>query len=448
MTAGLCKGCFADLATGEECPNCASDGSLIPEHGDVLVPGVVLGRKLAVGRLLGRGGFGATYLAWDTNLRVRVAIKEFLPRQLAARDPGETRVHPYSGNLDAFQTGLDQFLGEARNLAQFRDHPGIISVLDFFPENGTGYMVMEYLDGSTLDQYIARVGQLDTVVVLRLIVPVADALRACHKVGLIHRDISPDNIFITNDGRVKVLDFGAARFAIGAQSMNLSVILKEGYAPFEQYQRNGRQGAWTDVYALTASLYRLLTGGLPVSAPDRIGGTQLPTPTELGVAMPPGLQALLDRGLALQPEQRYQTVDAFLADLQGVLRESGASANVTAVRPGARRRLIGGLLGGVVLVGGAAAAAVLFHPQQLLGITQQATQAPMTSIPDLVPTPPPPGDKTTEVVAMSPPALAQPGVIGANPIEFARGLVKQAAQYQIQVRLDLTQRRGAFNSLN
>jgi len=279
----------------------------------------MLGGKYKVGRLLGRGGFGATYLAWDTNLQVRIAIKEFLPRQLAARLSGRTQVYPYTGSQDAFNIGLGQFLSEARNLAQFRDHPGIISVLDFFPENGTGYMVMEYLDGDTLEQYMTAKGPLGMRVILQLLIPIADALRACHAAGLIHRDISPDNIFLTRDGRVKLLDFGAARFAIGSRSTNLSVILKEGYAPFEQYQRNGRQGPWTDIYALTATLYRLLAGALPVTAPDRVAGAPLPPLSKKGIKLPPGLQALLDKGLAIRPEQRYQTIDAFLSDLKKVL---------------------------------------------------------------------------------------------------------------------------------
>ena len=130
----------------------------------------MLGGKYEVGRLLGRGGFGATYLAWDANLRVRIAIKEFLPRQLATRVLGGTQVHPYPSSQDTFSIGLDQFLTEARNLAQFRDNPGIISVLDFFPENGTGYMVMEYLDGSTLEQYMIAHGRLDIQVVLQLLI--------------------------------------------------------------------------------------------------------------------------------------------------------------------------------------------------------------------------------------------------------------------------------------
>ena len=199
-----CETCFSRLLPGESCNHCRGNPPAARNQADVLNIGSLLGGKFKIGHLLGRGGFGATYLAWDLNLEVRIAIKEFLPRQLISRVPGQTEVHAYSGSEDAFDTGLQQFLTEARNLAQFRDYPGIISVLDFFPENGTGYMVMEYLDGSTVEQYLSSTRRLNLSAALGLLVPVADALRACHAVGLIHRDISPDNIFLTSDDRVKV----------------------------------------------------------------------------------------------------------------------------------------------------------------------------------------------------------------------------------------------------
>jgi serine/threonine protein kinase len=279
-------------------------------------------------------------LAWDPVLKRRVAIKEFLPVQLASRLTGATQVYTYSGSREAFNIGLANFLSETRALAaQCLDNPGVIDVYDFFPENGTGYMVMEYLDGTTLEQYITAAGHIDIPIVLQLLIPVADALRACHATGLIHRDISPDNIFLTSDGRVKLIDFGAARAAIGSHSTGLSVILKEGYAPFEQYQRNGRQGPWTDIYALSATLYRLLTGNVPATAPDRVAGTPLTSPSEQGIKLPLGLQALLDKGLAIRPEDRYQTVDGFVADLNVVIGEDQR-------RPAPHRRRSLGLLGG------------------------------------------------------------------------------------------------------
>src|SRR4051794_37753493 len=313
---GICETCYSSLLPGKTCGYCDNNQPGKSFQSDVLRLGTILGRKYKLGRLLSRGGFGATYLAWDLNLAVRIAIKEFLPRQLVSRESGKTAVLAYPGSESAFEAGLHQFLAEARNLAQFRNYPGIISVLDFFPENGTGYMVMEYLDGSTVEQYVSSTGQIGLPLALRVLIPVADALRACHAVNLIHRDVSPDNIFLTSDHQVKLLDFGAARFAVGQRSTNLSVILKEGYAPFEQYQRNGHQGPWTDIYALSATLYRLLTGELPAAAPDRISGVPLSRLVDKGVRVPAPVQALVDKGMALQPERRYQTVDDFLNDLQ------------------------------------------------------------------------------------------------------------------------------------
>jgi hypothetical protein len=382
---------------------------------------------------LGRGGFGATYLAWDLNLRVRIAIKEFLPRQLAARVAGETQVFAYTGNREAFQIGLEQFLSEARTLARFRDHPGIISVLDFFPENGTGYMVMEYLDGNTLDQYVSTIGRVDAAVATRMLLPVTDALRACHAIGLIHRDVSPDNIFLTSDNRLKLLDFGAARFAIGAQSTNLSVILKEGYAPFEQYQRNGRQGPWTDIYALTATLYRLLTGELPATAPDRLGGTSLPSPSDRGIAVPPSLQALLDRGMAIQPERRYQTVDEFQSDLKAVLGD----IRVAPVSVKNRQRVIP-LMAGVGLMAVVVLAIILFT-NKIPGPIAPAIQEGPNSSPAPAPgnaNPPPvatprianPSPAASPDNANPPPAAKQP-----LQIEAARGYILRAAQDQMQL---------------
>jgi len=311
---------------GANCARCAAAGPS-SEAGDVLPLGSMLYGKFRIGCLLGRGGFGTTYLAWDTNLEVRVAIKEFFPQYLAMRVPGATRVSPQTGKSGAYDQGLKQFLDEARNLAQFRDHACIVSVLEFFSENGTGYMVMEYLDGRTLLQYVDKSGgTVETDTAMRLLVPVADALRACHAVRLIHRDISPDNIFLTDDGRVKLLDFGAARLAVSAESIDLSVVLKHGYAPLEQYQAKGRQGPWTDVYALCATLYRIVTGEVPPQAPDRIDNPSLTFPAR-AKGLPQAVKTLIGKGMAMKVADRYQTVDELLTELRAVL-------NMTVESPG------------------------------------------------------------------------------------------------------------------
>lgn len=471
--SAVCETCFSKLTPGEQCSRCREEKNAGGAQSDVLPPGCVLGGKFKIGRLLGRGGFGATYLAWDLNLEVRIAIKEFLPRQLVSRVPGGTKVRPYPGSENAFNIGLQQFLAEARNLAQFRDYPSIIAVLDFFPENGTGYMVMEYLDGNTLEQYISAAGQLDVSLAARLLIPVADALRACHAVGLIHRDISPDNIFLTSDHRVKLLDFGAARFAIGQQSTNLSVILKEGYAPFEQYQRNGRQGAWTDIYALTATLYRLLTGELPTTAPDRVAGTPLPSLADKGVKASRRLQALVDKGMAIQPEQRYQTVEEFLADLQAVVPRDTPDP----VPDGHSRKLhVAALVFAVAVLGSVAGLAVFLKdhtPSPPVGVPpapvrpensaiatpppQPAPVRPESSALTTLPVPQQPAPARPEnSPSASPPApqpMPQPAIVkpaapsSVRPLTSEREYVRQGYRYQAQLRLAVLQARRASTTL-
>lgn len=334
MNADICHWCFSPKGRDESaCPACGWQAGK-EEIGPYLPLGSVLGGKYLVGRPLGQGGFGITYLCWDMNLAVRVAVKEFYPQQLGSRPLGATNVSPFSGKLDDFTYGLNQFLAEARVLARFRDHPGIVSILDYFPANETGYMVMEHLDGCTFDRFLAANGnRIDPVLAANILLPVMDALRAVHQEGLIHRDISPDNIFLLQDQRVKVLDFGAARQAIGARSRGLSVILKEGFAPLEQYQSNGNQGPWTDVYALAATYHRAVTGQLPPPSIDRLGNDTYQPPSALGIEIPSAVEQVLMRGLSVQTEGRYGDMDSFSA----ALRQAIAGQEVSPPAPSAAK---------------------------------------------------------------------------------------------------------------
>jgi hypothetical protein len=425
MRLGICDTCYDSVKLGEPCAWCNGGRASDVETREMLPPGTMLAEKYVIGRLLGRGGFGATYLAWDVNLNVRVAIKEFLPRQLAGRTGGGVNIAPYRGEAEAFESGLRQFLEEARNLARFRDFAGIVSVLDFFRANATGYMVMEFLDGVTLDRYAPKA--LAPASAIRLLIPVADALRACHADNLIHRDVSPDNILLTQDGRVKLFDFGAARFAIGSRSTNMSVILKEGFAPFEQYQRNGTQGPWTDVYAFTATLYRLLTGELPPAAPDRVGGTAVPSLSDKHVAASAELQALIDRGMAIKASDRYQTVEALLLDL-GALPELHGSFDPAR----AKRRRYGTIPSIPVGVRRPALAAAAMAGVLLAGtLTYAAVGGGGTAQPDANP---------ARASAIAPQA--------GGSVESMREAVRQAAQSQLQLEAALLQARDARNSVN
>lgn len=312
-----CMSCMSETGGAAVCPHCGFDERTASDSPLYLPLRTVLQERYTVGRVLGEGGFGITYLGWDATLAIRVAIKEFLPRELAARSADGRSISAYRGDLaEAFRYGLEKFLEEARMLARFAEHQGIVAVRDFFPAHGTGYLVMSYLEGLTLKDYLARQGgRIPFPQALAILMPVMDALRAVHEVGLLHRDISPDNIFITRDRQVKLIDFGAARAALGAHSRSLSVILKPGYAPPEQYGSQGRQGPWTDVYAVGATLYQMLTGQMPPEAPDRLYQDTLKPPTAYGADLPQTAELALFKALAVRAEQRFQSV----ADLQAAL---------------------------------------------------------------------------------------------------------------------------------
>jgi serine/threonine protein kinase len=283
-----------------------------------LKEGVLLHNRYEIQTVLGHGGFGITYAAHDAVLNVKVAIKEYLPRQLATRGEGWTKVSVFTGEArQHYDDGLRKFLEEAQSVARFSHHPNIVSARDFFEANGTAYMVMEYVEGVTLKEYLEKKGgKISFEEAKGIMMPIMDALREVHQAGLLHRDISPDNIYLTSSAQVKLLDFGAARYFAGEQSKSLSVILKQGYAPEEQYRSSGKQGTWTDVYAVGATLYKVLTGKTPPDALDRLAEDTLVPPSRLGVAIPPAQEQGLLKGLAVQAGQRYQTMPEFQQALQ------------------------------------------------------------------------------------------------------------------------------------
>lgn len=284
-----------------------------------LPQGTILNNRYVVENVLGHGGFGITYSAYDKTLNVRVAIKEYLPRQLATRAEGQTKISIYTGEArQHYQYGLRKFLEEAQSVAQFAHHPNIVSARDYFEAHGTAYMVMEYVEGVTLKEYLEKKGgRISFEEAQGIMMPVMDALREVHQVGLMHRDISPDNIYITSAAQVKVLDFGAARYAAGEQSKSLSVILKPGYAPEEQYRSSGKQGSWTDVYAVGATIYKCITGKTPPDALDRKEEDTLEPPSRLGVAIPAAAEQALLRALAVSAPQRFKSMEDFQQALLG-----------------------------------------------------------------------------------------------------------------------------------
>jgi serine/threonine protein kinase len=269
--------------------------------------------KYMLGRILGQGGFGITYLAWDLVLGRKLAIKEYFPREICTRGRDALTVQALSQrSRQDFQYGLSKFTEEGKNLARFRDYPGIVSLLEFFEANGTAYIVMAYMEGMTFKQYLEEQGgRIGFDVALAILTPVMDALREVHRVGMLHRDISPDNIYLNQDRQVKILDFGATRYAMREQSQGLTVLFKPGYAPFEQYSSGGKQGTWTDVYAVGATFYRALTGKAPSEAPDRMAHDDLVAPSAMGVKIPAKSEAALFKALAVHWENRFQQIQDF-----------------------------------------------------------------------------------------------------------------------------------------
>ena len=317
----LCMGCFSELqTTGGFCPVCGYDQTSQIESPYQLAPRTILCGKYMIGRVLGEGGFGITYIGYDLNLDIKIAVKEYYPTGFVTRaNTSSTTVQPFGGEQgEVFFKGRDRFVDEAKRLARFRTLPGIVMANDFFIENGTAYIVMEYVEGQTLKSYLNQLGgAIPAQQVLEMMRPVFMSLAQVHESGLIHRDISPDNIMMAKDGSVKLLDFGAAREFGANDEKSLSVLLKHGYAPTEQYSTKGVQGPHTDVYALSATIYKAITGITPESSMDRILEDNLQPPSKYGIPLSPPQEAALMKAFALRREERFQTVTEFYNALYG-----------------------------------------------------------------------------------------------------------------------------------
>lgn len=310
----LCMGCMQDRRGSDRCPDCGWVEGTRPRSALHLPPRTLLDNQYVIGRVLGHGGFGITYVAWDLQLARRLAIKEYLPSGDAARASGELPVTVFAP--DEFEFGLKQFLQEGQVLARFQGHPGIVNIVNFFRANRTAYLVMEFLDGISLEDYLKSRGErVDFRTAVSILTPAMDALREVHREGFLHRDVSPDNLIVLRRGGLKLIDFGAARFALSQKSRNLSVLLKEGYAPPEQYFSTGRQGPWTDVYAAAATLYRMVTGVVPPPSMDRRNKDDLQSLRQLEIEVPPRAHKALMRALHVDFARRCQSMEDFQAEL-------------------------------------------------------------------------------------------------------------------------------------
>ncbi len=267
----VCLGCFEKYGMSYHvCPKCGYMEGTPVEEPLHMEPNTLLHDRYVIGRVLGFGGFGVTYIAWDTVLQIKVAIKEYLPSEFSTRIVGQTEISVYNGNKEVqFKEGMLQFVEEAKKLARFNNETGIVKVYDSFLENNTAYIIMEYLEGETLSARIERCGTIPAAELIWLLVPIMESLAEVHKSGIIHRDISPDNIMVTKDGKAKLIDFGAARYATTSHSRSMTVIIKAGYSPEEQYRTRGEQGSHTDVYAIAATMYKAVTSVTPPDALER-----------------------------------------------------------------------------------------------------------------------------------------------------------------------------------
>ena len=304
-----CYNCMNEISKGKKCTKCGFvNTEYVSSHR--LKPGTMLSGRYFIGNALGEGGFGITYIGFDTRLEMKVAVKEFFPSGFVTRYVKDSSTVEVSNqkNSEFFNSGKDQFLREARMIARFSNESGIVDVRDFFEENGTAYIVMEYIEGKNLKVYMREHGIFKPDIFLQMIKPIMDALEKVHSIGLLHRDISPDNIMFTKESKLKLMDFGAAVNTDNENTERGSIILKPGYAPPEQYKRDGLQGAWTDVYALCATIYKCLTGVTPDESTVRLKNDTLKTFAEYGVNINTAVEKAIMDGLNPNVKDRIKSI--------------------------------------------------------------------------------------------------------------------------------------------
>lgn len=311
-----CPNCFAKLDHAEICPSCGFRTADLTDNPNVLPPFTFLNERYLLGRVLGQGGFGITYVAQDILNGTLCAVKEYLPVEYAKRS-GKLVVLNETVSERVFEHGKQRFLEEAQTLFNLKTNPTVVQIRDFFAENNTAYLVMEFLDGINLKGKLNRSGgRIDPDFAKVILVTIASSLIEIHRKGILHRDISPENIFLTKSGEIKLIDFGSARSYVSSQKKNgLSVLLKPGFAPPEQYDSHGEQGPWTDVYALAATFYYVVSGQkLPDSLYRQRGEKIIPL-AELVPAISVRTSKAIEKALELKVSRRYQNFNQFLNDL-------------------------------------------------------------------------------------------------------------------------------------
>jgi len=319
-----CPGCM-EILTEEYniCPHCGYMIDSAPAEPIYLQPGTIFHNRYIIGKALGSGGFGVTYLAWDGKLEQKVAIKEYMPGEFSTRAPGQSTVTVFSGDRnEQFYAGMHKFNEEAKKLAKFKNEDGIVKIFDSFEENGTAYIIMEYLEGMTLSDYLKEKGTIPEDDAVALMMPVMKSLGKVHNEGILHRDIAPDNIFVTKKGEFKLIDFGASRFATTTHSRSLTVMIKPGYSAEEQYRSRGDQGTHTDVYSLAATMYKMITGHTPPDAMERRAKYEnqnkdiLEPPHKYVKDLSRAREVAILNGMNVRVEDRTPDIDTFISELE------------------------------------------------------------------------------------------------------------------------------------
>lgn len=316
----MCIGCMKPLDEGGICSFCHLEQDKYQPIPRCLLPGTVLAERYVLGRVLGEGSFGITYMGWDQVLNHRVAIKEYYPSDFVSRDVirgTDKNVYVYERQgKEEYQENLDKFLNEARCLTRFNQWDGIVSVRDFFYENKTAYIVMEYINGMSVKDYIRQHGSMEGERVLQLMRPVLETLARVHKTGMVHRDISPDNILFSENKELVLIDFGSARVRNMEMTKSMTVVFKRGYSPEEQYRANGRQGAWSDVYAICATMYFMLTARVPEDVIERIIGASMKSLVDMPeVELSVRQKEALMKGISIRAEDRYDNIAKLMTEL-------------------------------------------------------------------------------------------------------------------------------------
>ena len=332
----ICLGCLRPIQSEEiACPFCGFDPNIVSDK-KMLHAGILLYHRYYVGRVLGEGGFGITYTGYDISEKRPVAIKEYFPANIAQRNISQENpdfVIPFDGdNGNVYQRGLDRFAQEAKVLKKLTKLSHVVKVYDYFLQNNTGYLIMEYVPGVTLRQYVTEHGVFSTQKMLDIIRPIAIDLSVMHDMGMVHRDISPDNILLQANGVAKVIDFGTTRTILKKEdgtNKTMTVMLRHQYAPKEQYLPNGCMGAWSDVYSLCATIYFMLLGQNPDMVFEREPKDIVKKCKEIDNHMDAKLIHVLEKGMEICHEKRYQTMQAFLTDLEAVIEGENAKSQPT-----------------------------------------------------------------------------------------------------------------------